>query len=78
MSQLCVLSDLDVGRCCIVLNVLNEGIMRRRLMDIGIIPGSEICCVLNSPSGNPKCYLINNSMIALRNSDASLIEVKLL
>ena len=78
MDNLINLNDLSVGQNCVVVNVNNTGIMRRRLMDIGIVPGCLLSCVLDSPSGNPRCYLVKGSLIALRNCDSCLIEVKLL
>lgn len=72
------LRDLKVGQSCVVTGVYNKGIMRRRMMDIGIVPGTVIDCVLSSPSGNPMAYRIKNSLIALRNSDALEVGVDLL
>jgi len=72
------LNELDVGEKCVVSKLNVSGIMRERLMDVGFIPGSIVSYVLSSPSGNPKAYLVKGSVIALRNSDASLVEVELL
>lgn len=69
------LIDLGVNDSCVVLKLNSSGIMRRRLMDVGFIPGSRVLCVLSSPSGNPKAYLVKGSVIALRNNDACDIEV---
>jgi len=72
------LSDLGVNEMCVISKLNSVGIMRRRLMDIGFLPGSTVLCFLSSPSGNPKAYLVKGSVIALRNSDACDIEVELL
>ena len=72
------LNDLNVGQKCTVLKIHSGGIMRRRLMDLGILPGSTIRCVLSSPSSNPKAYFVKGSTVAIRNYDASFIEVDLL
>jgi len=69
------LNDLCVNDCCVILKLNSNGIMRRRLMDVGFIPGSRVKCILSSPSGNPKAYLVKGSVIALRSSDACDIEV---
>ena len=53
----------------------NEGNMRKRLMEIGFITGSEIECVLQSPLGDPCAYLVKGSLIALRKEEASRIFV---
>ena len=78
MNGVMTLNDLCVNQSCIVSKVNSKGIMRRKLMDIGVVPGSILECILSSPSGNPCAYLIKGGLIALRNDDASLIEVKLI
>ncbi len=70
------MDKLDINKKGIVTKINSIGIMRRRLMDIGIVKGTTIECVLQSPSKNPKAYLIKGSIIALRNDDAKQIEVK--
>lgn len=72
------LNDLNVNQECTVKGIIFDGIIRRRLMDLGILPGSVMKCVLSSPSGNPKAYFVKGSVIAIRNCDASFIEVDLL
>ena len=72
------LSCLDVGDECVISKLNCNGIIRRRLMDIGILPGSVVSCVLSSPSGNPKAYLVKGSVIALRKCDSDMIEVNML
>lgn len=32
--------------------------MRRRLLDIGLIPGTRVTCTAVSPAGDPAAYLI--------------------
>ena len=73
-----VLSGLVVGDKCVVNKINCQGIIRRRLMDIGILPGSVVSCVLSSPSGNPMAYLVKGSVIALRKCDSDMIEVSML
>lgn len=48
---------------------------KRRLYDIGLVTGTKIKLLLCSPSNKIKAYLIRDSIIAIRNSDASKIEV---
>lgn len=49
---------------------------KRRLMDLGIVPGTEIEVSLESVGRNPKAYKILNTLIALRERHASLIYVE--
>ncbi len=47
--------------------------MRRRLNDIGLIPGTRVECLGRSPGGDPSAYLIRGAVIALRRSDSQNI-----
>lgn len=52
-----------------------ERAMRRRLMDMGLIPGTRVTCVVASPAGDPSAYLIRGAVVALRGRDAAGIRV---
>ena len=60
----------------VVITELLSHPMRRRLLDLGFIPGEKVKCVLSSPFHDPKAYLINGGMIALRNIDARGVMVE--
>ena len=49
---------------------------KRRLYDIGLVKGTKIKFLFNSPSNRIKAYLIRNSIIAIRDKDASKIKVR--
>jgi Fe2+ transport system protein FeoA len=70
------LADIIVSDKAIVLELKCEGAYRRRLLDLGLIPGTEVTAVMISPLGTPKAYNIRNSIIALRQIDASKIIIK--
>lgn len=70
------LSDLKVGQSCIVSEILTRGSMRRRFLDIGLIENTVVKCVGQSPSGDPKAYLIRGAVIAIRSDDSSKIIVR--
>lgn len=70
------LNNLEIGRSAIVKNIHNKSSERRRLLDLGILPGTLIENVMLSPLGDPVAYRIRNSVIALRNEQAILIEVE--
>lgn len=52
-----------------------HGAERRRLLDLGILPGTRIQAALASPSGNPVAYRVRGSLIALRASQAEQIQI---
>ena len=49
---------------------------KRRLMDLGIVPGTEIEVSLESMGRNPRAYKVLNTLIALREKHASFIYVE--
>ena len=69
------LSSLQCGQSAVVRAIETQGAMRRRLQDIGLISGTRVECVGVSPLGDPAAYLIRGAVIALREADASQIEV---
>lgn len=71
------LNELQVGKTAIVTDLLNSGLSRRRMLDLGITPNSKISVERKSPSGNPVAYNIKGSIIALRNEEAKDIIVKI-
>jgi DtxR family Mn-dependent transcriptional regulator len=52
-----------------------RGAQRRRLLDLGVVPGTEIEAELPSASGDPVAYRIRGALIALRRQQAEWIEV---
>ena len=60
------LFDLNVGQNCKIIKIFVDDLLKRRLIDIGLTPESEVCCVGQSPLGDPKAYLIQGAVIALR------------
>jgi DtxR family Mn-dependent transcriptional regulator len=53
-----------------------RGLQRRRLLDLGVVPGTRITAVLRSMSGDPVAYEIRGALIALRREQAEWIEVR--
>lgn len=53
-----------------------RGQQRRRLMDLGITPGTEISTEMVSAGGDPIAYQIRGATIALRKDQAGLIHIR--
>ena len=70
------LSEIQLGEKACVVEISKESSITRRLLDIGLIPGTKVECVLISPMKNPKAYMIRGAVIAIRNEDADDIENK--
>ena len=71
------LDQLRSGQSAYINKIDLTGILRRRIFDLGFIPGTPIKCVRHSPAGNPIAYFIRGTTIAIRNEDAAHIHVDL-
>ena len=69
MNEPHYLSDLAPGQRGTVRALGATGAMRRRMLDIGLAPGTEGECLGRSPAGDPSAYLIRGAVIAIRASD---------
>ena len=70
------LNKLSIGSTATINSLLFTGNLRRRMLDLGIVPNSKITALFKSPFGNPTAFLIRGSIIALRNIDAEKIIIK--
>lgn len=52
------LSQVRQGMTATVHRLLSNGSIRRRLLDMGLIEGTEIRCLYSSPSGGPTAFLV--------------------
>ena len=71
-----LLAHLPSGERGWVKHVTHNSTMRRRLLDIGLIPGTEVVCVGVSPLGDPRTYLVRGKMIAIRARDAECVVIR--
>nr|WP_246418168.1 metal-dependent transcriptional regulator [Haloferula luteola] len=71
------LSDRPIGSVSIVreLSPACVGAERSRLLDLGLVPGTEIRCEFASPFGTPRSYWIRGTMIGLRREQAERVLV---
>jgi DtxR family Mn-dependent transcriptional regulator len=60
---------LGISRAC-------RGAQRRRLMDLGIVPGTVISMAMTSAGGDPKAYNIRGAIIALREDQANFVYIQ--
>ena len=67
------LCDLLPGRTATVYRLLHVGSMRRRLQDIGLLPGTSVTCLGYSPGGDPAAYRIRGAVIAIRREDSARV-----
>lgn len=70
------LDMLKTGCTATVKTIHNKSTERRRLFDLGILPGTKIENVMPSPLGDPVAYRVRSSVVALRREQAQLIEIE--
>lgn len=70
------LSDLKINDIAFIKKIDLNNSELRRLYDLGFVSGSKIKLILVSPSKLIKAYLIKDTVIALRDSTSSKIEVE--
>ncbi|MBR5808747.1 MAG: ferrous iron transport protein A [Clostridia bacterium] len=75
MCDILRLSEISEDEKCIVKSIEANVDIRRRLQDMGLIPGTLVQCVFKSPYGDPTAYLIRGALVALRKTDADNILV---
>lgn len=73
MAKLIKLSDLLPDEECRIVAVDSKPEIRRRLLDMGLIPGTLVCCAFKSPWGDPSAYWVRGALVALRQEDAEKI-----
>jgi len=73
------LQDLEPGKTAKVIGLDEscQGFERFRLLDLGVVPGTEITLALDNPLHDPLAYLIRGAVIALRRKQASRILVEI-
>lgn len=72
------INNLQVGDKAIITKLDVKEDIKRRLLDIGLIEGTQIECALKSPMGNPIAYLIRGALIAIRKEDSKNILVEVI
>ena len=70
------LDEIKLNEKAIIKKVECQGNIKRRLLDLGFIKGTEITPILISPSKYTRAFYIRGSNIALRKEDAKNVLVK--
>ena len=75
MTSTSTLASLADGESAYIASLHLEGVMRRRLLDLGFTAGAHITCLQHAASGDPAAYFIRGTVIALREEDSRRIAV---
>ena len=71
-----LLSQLKEGEDARILRVGGHGSFRRRIMEMGIVPGTEVHVEKYAPLKDPLELLVKGYHVSLRVEEASLIAVE--
>ena len=69
------LKEAKIGSTVTVKKLNGEGAVKRRIMDMGIIKGTEIYVRKVAPLGDPIEVTVRGYELSLRKADAEMIEV---
>jgi ferrous iron transport protein A len=70
------LAETRIGTVVKVERVGGERSYRRRLMELGLVPGTRVEIVGVAPLGDPIEILVRGSSLSIRRAEARLIEVQ--
>ena len=70
------LDKRPVGKPAVILTVGGEGALRCHLLDMGLIPHTEVTVRKVAPLGDPIEIFLRGYTMTLRKEDASRIEVR--
>ncbi|GLZ45482.1 ferrous iron transport protein A [Actinomycetospora sp. NBRC 106375] len=71
------LDEMPRDRRGVVTALDTRGAERRRLMDLGLLPGAAIAPELTSPLGDPVAYEVRGTLVVLRAQQARTVHVEL-
>jgi len=69
------LNDLKPGQKCKILKLNGIGKLKYRIVDMGIIPGTEVFLKRVAPFGDPLQITLRGYELSIRKSDAKNIEI---
>ena len=69
------LAELAQGAIATVTHVGGSGSFRRRLMELGILPGTSVQLVGVAPLGDPLELLVRGASLSIRRAEALTVEV---
>ena len=69
------LKDIRIGARAVVARLHGEGAVRRRLMDMGLIRGTEVEVRRVAPAGDPIELAVRGYELSVRKDEAEMVEV---
>ncbi len=70
------LSDLSPGQEATIVTVDDTGPVGRRLLDLGLLPGTHVRALRHAPLGDPGVYELRGYRLCLRRSESERVQVR--
>ena len=70
-----LLSEIQTGHVVQIVGIAGQSSFRRRLMELGLVPGTRVELVRVAPLGDPVELLVRGASLSIRKAEASVIEV---
>lgn len=70
------LNKIKCGKTVTVLRINGQGVVKRRIMDMGITKGTTVYVRKTAPLGDPVEITVRGYELSLRKADAQMIEVE--
>lgn len=71
------LDQLLAGQRAKILAIDGAGTFRRRLLELGLLPGTDVERTGQAPLGDPVSYRVRGAVLCLRREDARIVSVSL-
>ena len=70
------LKDVEIGDRAVVVRLHGEGAVRRRILHMGLVKGTEVVVRKVAPIGDPIELTVRGYELSIRRDEAATIEVK--
>jgi len=67
------LSDAKIGETYRIVRIEGAGLVKRRILDLGLLPGLRIKVVRKAPLGDPIEIIAKGNPISIRSSEAERV-----
>jgi len=69
------LSELKPGEKGVIARIEGLGVVRKRLLDMGLVKGTEITVIRKAPLGDPVEFLLKGYNLSLRKKESDSVYV---
>lgn len=70
------LTEIPINNFADIVSINCDNSLKKRLLDLGLVPNTRISPIFVSPFGDPVAYEFRGNIIAIRKNEAKNIVVK--